>query len=48
MAKQTFHGSCHCKKLQFEAEIDLSAGTGKCNGSYCWKVRSCGCRSTAT
>lgn len=40
MPVQTFHGSCHCKRLTFEVQLDLQRGTGKCNCSYCWKVRN--------
>ena len=43
MSKQepmkTYHGSCHCKKVQYEVVLDLSQGIRKCNCTYCFKTK---------
>ena len=44
MSKKLFQGSCHCGKIKFKANIDLTNGSSKCNCTFCrknsyWSIR---------
>lgn len=41
MTTRTFHGSCSCRNIRIEVDLDLAAsGTTKCNCTRCWKRRA--------
>lgn len=40
MSVQTYMGSCHCGAIRFQTELDLDAGSNRCNCSYCAKARA--------